>query len=183
MNNSFWRETLLALLISAATAIVFEFTRPMLGGATALRLGLLAAATAYVAVLLGSARGRSGRLVAAAAWMALAGALLLFNPALGAWLILPAGFIWLLRSLFNYNRMLPALADAGLTGLALISAVVAAGHSHSLFLSLWCFFLVQALHGFLPKSIAKPHRDRSSDPFDAAARQAEAALRQLSVRH
>ncbi len=181
--SSFWRETVLALLISAATAIIFEFTRPMLGGATALRLGLLAAATAYLAVLLGTASGRSGRLLAAAAWMALAGALLLFNPSLGAWLILPAGFIWLLRSLFSYRRMLPALADAGLTGLALISAVVAAGHSHSLFLSLWCYFLVQALHGFLSKASAAPRHDRSIDPFDAAARQAEAALRRLSVRH
>lgn len=178
----FWREAAYALLISAAAAIAFEFCRPLLGSALTLRLTLLGAATVYLAILLAQSPRRSGRLLAACSWLVLCAALLVFNPSLSAWLLLPTVCIWLLRSLLSYRSPIPALVDASLGAFALAAAVVSAGHSQSLFLSLWCYFLVQALHVFVPGT-ATPRQDQITDPFDAAARHAEAALRRLSVRH
>jgi len=48
------------------------------------------------------------------------------------------------------------------------------------FLALWCFGLVQALHALLPAAAtAPPGAGADEDRFDAAQRQAEAALRRL----
>lgn len=181
MNGRFWSEVAIAGLLSAAAAILYPMLRWPFGSADALRLALLLAASGYVIARVLLARGRSGRLLASAAWLALAGALLVFNPTLLAWLLLPTLYLWLLRALLCHGRPLSALVDAGLSALALGGALLAATHTHSLFLALWCYFLVQGLHVLLPQ--ATPEPGPSIDPFEAATRQAEAALRRLSAGH
>lgn len=181
MNGRFWREVAIALLLSAAAAILYPWLRWLLGGADALRLALLVAATGYVICRVLLASGRSGRLLASAAWLVLATALLVFNPGLAAWLLLPTLYLWLLRALLCHGRPMPALADAALTALALGGALLAAAHTHSLFLALWSYFLVQGLHVLLPQTTPTP--SAAIDPFAAATRQAEAALRRLSAGH
>ena len=57
--------------------------------------------------------------------------------------------------------------------------------SGSLFLSIWSFFLVQALFVAIPTRLRQKAGDRgpardSEDPFQRAHRAAEAALRKLS---
>jgi hypothetical protein len=138
-----------------------------------------------VLALLAHGPRHSGHVVAALAWLTLAGLLLIFNPPLTLWLLLPTGFIWLLRSLRRYDSLIPAGGDALLSGFALAAAIATAQHTHSLFLSLWSYFLVQALAAFIPvRNVATPAasgRTRDTD-FDSSYRNAETALRRLSLR-
>jgi hypothetical protein len=82
------------------------------------------------------------------------------------------------------------MLDAGLSGLALAAAVWAAISTGSLFLALWCFFLVQALFVAIPNRMSAPrnHGRRAQksasavdDDFERAYRNAEAAVRRLAT--
>ena len=89
----------------------------------------------------------------------------------------------MIRSLYFHGSIVAALADLGIGALALAFAIWAAKSSGSVFLSIWCFFLVQALFVALPADIgAKAQRDDGSDqPFKRAERSATAAIRRLAA--
>ncbi len=73
----------------------------VLGSALALRLVVLGSASIYVLALLAHGPRHSGRVVAALAWMGLAGLLLVFNPPLLCGCCCRPASFWLLRSLRN----------------------------------------------------------------------------------
>lgn len=181
---SFWPAVALALAISVLGWVLHTVIGSVLGIGWSLRIVVLAAAMLQVLTLLATTPQRSGRVVAAAAWLALSGALVLLDPALPLWLIAQTGFIWLLRSLQRYDSLLTAAADALLSGFALSAAIATAMHTRSLFLSLWSYFLVQALAAFLPRRLpaSAPHTAAGGNDFEASFRTAEAALRRLSLR-
>lgn len=181
---SFWRGVLLAFVISVVCTVLHTVLAEVLGSASSLRLVVLGSASIYVLALLAHGPRHSGRVVAALAWMGLAGLLLVFNPPLTLWLLLQTGFIWLLRSMQRYDNLIATLVDALLSGFALAAALATAQHTHSLLLSLWCYFLVQALVAFVPirpTRVAQVSCDRQTD-FDTSYRNAETALRNLSLR-
>jgi hypothetical protein len=180
-TTSFWREVGLGLLLSAIGAIVFAASSPLLGTATSLHAVLLLLSASYLALLLHGLNARAGRLLCAATWLGMAVLLVVFAPPLWMWIALCLGLVWLLRSLYRYPRLVGAALDALLTAFALAAAVATAQHSHSLFLSLWSLFLLQALFVFIP---AAAHSVQASGDgaFDRAFANAEAALRRLAVR-
>jgi hypothetical protein len=95
------------------------------------------------------------------------------------------GIIWLIRSLNFYASALPALADLGLNGLGLAASIWAVTRTGSVFLGIWCFFLVQALFVVIPKSVRRtpgPTRigHMHEDRFQHAYHVAETAARKLS---
>ena len=181
---TFWPGVALALAISAAGWMLHAVCASLIGSALSLRLVVLIAAMLQVLALLATHPGRSGRIVAGAAWTLLSLLLVALAPPLTVWLVAQTGFIWLLRSLQRYDSLLPAGADALLSGFALAAAIATAMHTRSLFLSLWCYFLVQALAAFLPRRLGANPIAPAIDPddFEAAFRTAEAALRRLSLR-
>jgi hypothetical protein len=143
-----------AVLGFFASALVATLT-PFLGLGAVLRLVIPALGLAYVLYLF----SRSTELIHVAA-------------------------IWLLRSLYFYSGVLPALMDLGISTLSVSAAVWAITRSGSMFLATWCFFLVQALFVAIPpriKRVNKYRRDTAaeSQPFETARRQADQALRQL----
>jgi hypothetical protein len=92
--------------------------------------------------------------------------------------------VWLVRSLYFYSGVMPALMDLGLNALSISAAVWAISRSGSVFLATWCFFLVQALFVAIPPTMQakkKPERNTAAnrENFNRARRQADAALRQL----
>jgi hypothetical protein len=96
------------------------------------------------------------------------------------------GLIWLIRSLYFYSSLISALADFGLVLFGVASAIWAVLQTGSLSLSVWCFFLVQALFVAIPnawKRSSKPGivSKSTQDPFQSAHRTAEAALTKLST--
>lgn len=180
--NRFGPALLLALALALIGAVAHLSLAPWIGGAYSLRCALLLVGTLYWLALLASAPRRSGRLLALAAWCALCLALALLWPPLWLWLFAATGSFWLLRSLQRYQSLLQAAADAAVGAFALGFAVVAAQHTHSLFLALWCYFLGQALVAFVPRKPAPTGQHAEANDFDASYRSAEAALRRLSVR-
>jgi len=118
----------------------------------------------------------------------LAGAAWFIAPPLMLYLLVHLGAIWLVRSLYFYSSVLSALADLALNGLGLAAAIWAVTRTDSVFLGIWCFFLVQALFVNIPDSMRRKAGTRESanartDRFQHAHCVAEAAVRKLSSIH
>ena len=178
----FWRGTLAALVLSTAGALAFKIFAPLTGSGLGLKLVALGLSAAYLLWLLARHEARVGRVASVAAWSLAAALLLAVDPALWTWLLVQAGLIWLLRCLYAHDSLRAALLDAGLNGLALAAAIATAAHTRSLFLSLWCFFLLQALYVLIPGAAVRPGTADDRDPFEHAERAAESALRRLATR-
>ena len=181
----FMEGVALALGVSVLASVLFTVLGPVFGSAAVLRLLIATSSLVYVIYLLSRSRERVGRVTTLAAWVVAALALWWLEPPLLLYVLGHAGFIWLVRSLYFHAGVLSALADLGLNGLALVAAVWATLQAGSLFLSLWCFFLVQALFTGIPKRIGRTPPNRRPDPddedrFQHAHRVAEGALRKLT---
>ncbi len=181
---TFFEGVAVAVAASVFGAALFGALATVFAGGAVLRVLIAGIGLAYVLYLLTRSRERVGRVTVLTAWLALAGATWFVAPPLPLYVVAHVGMIWLIRSLYFYASALSALADLGLTGVSLAAAVWAGIYSHSLFLSIWCFFLVQALFVGIPASWRR-NRNRASDPndedrFECAHRVAEVALRRLS---
>ena len=186
---SFWREVGVALALSIVGAIAYRGAAFFIGSATALHLVIAALGIAYAVLLLRGVQARAGRMIAVVAWLLLDVTLFIFDPALMLWLLAQAFAIWLLRCWCCYGSLVAALADGALGLFAVTAAMVGAAYSHSLFLALWSFFLVQALFVLIPDTlrpriaaaIAFDQSCHDEDRFDQAHRSAEAAVRRLTA--
>lgn len=185
---SFWRQVGFGLLLSVIGGVVFTALRPLMGTELVLRGLIIGLGAAYLALLLHDLRARIGVVVTLACWVVVTGLLLAFNPTLWVWLLVQVLLIWLLRCLYRYDSLAAASADAALSGFALAMALVTADYTHSLFLTLWSYFLVQAIYVFIPRgragdaSFALEPEPEPDDAFGQAYRTAEDALRRLSIR-
>jgi hypothetical protein len=169
----------LALLGSALILVL----SPFLGLATVIRLATPFLALAYLLYLLRAARARTGRVVTLSAWGIMSLAAWWFAPSLPFYLLLHAGAIWLIRSLYVYSGLFPALIDLALTAGSVLAFSWAFMRTGSVFLATWCFFLAQALWAYIPLKVQGRNSTTPQIPdnsrFDRARRHADAALRQL----
>ncbi|MDX2456410.1 MAG: hypothetical protein QNL87_02790 [Gammaproteobacteria bacterium] len=177
-----------ALAISLAGGVFYTVMDAVFPGVPVLRLLIAGIGLIYVVYLLNRSPDRVGRVTAVAAWLLVAGALWFTQPPLLLYLCVHLGTLWLIRSLYFYSSALSALADLGLNGLGLAAAIWAVTRTGSIFLGIWCFFLVQALFVVIPKRInRRPGTARAghenADRFQHAYRVAEAAVRKLSSNH
>lgn len=176
----------LALLFAFVGAAVFAALAPFIAPGFVLRVIVAGLGLAYVIYLLGASRQHVGRIAAFVLWLTVAAITWYMALPLPLYLLTHAGLIWLVRTLYFHNSSVPALMDAGLSSLALAAAVWAATSTGSVFIALWCFFLVQALFVAIPARIKGPQtvteRDTADDRFERSHRMAEAALRRLSMR-
>jgi hypothetical protein len=177
-----------ALAASLAGSMLYTAMDAVFPGAPVLRLLIAGISLAYVVYLLGRSPERVGRITAAAAWLLVAGVLWFTQPPLLLYVFAHMGTLWIIRSLYFYSSTLSALADLGLNGLSLAAAIWALTRTGSVFLGIWCFFLMQALFVFIPKNVGrKPGAVQAShgceDRFQHAYHSAEAAVRKLSSSH
>ena len=165
-----------------ASAVVATLT-PFVGLGTVIRLVIPALGLAYLLYLFSRSKEKLGRVITLTCWGALAAATWWFAPPLPLYLLIHVGAIWLVRSLYFYSGLVPALADLGISALSVSATVWAISRSGSVFLATWCFFLVQALFVAIPPKLKsrKADDDKPVDNqrFDHARRQADQALRQL----
>lgn len=182
----FWRQVGLGLLLSVVGGVLYTALRPFLGSELVLRGLLVGLGTGYLGWLMHALRARIGVVVTLASWLLITAVLFAFNPSLWVWLLVQALLIWLLRCLYRYDSLASAIADAALSGFALTTALATASYTHSLFLTLWSWFLIQALFVFIPASRTTTASAASAtepdDAFGQAHRTAEAALRRLALR-
>ena len=167
---------------SAAVATLM----PFLGFDGVFRLIIPALGLAYLSYLMSRSRHRVGRITTLSLWAVLAVTTWWATPPLTLYLLIHVAAIWLVRSLYFYSGVLPALMDLGLNALSVSASVWAITRSGSVFLAIWTFFLVQALFVAIPprvKGKTKPACDTAaeSETFRQARRQADAALRQLFI--
>jgi len=179
---SLGRGLLAALVLSACGAALLAVLTPFVGSAAALRAVVAALGLAYVLYAIGSSGERVGRITTVACWVVGAAAASLLGLPLTGYVLVHLGLVWLVRSLYYYQGVLPALADLGMTLLGAAFAVWAGLRSESAWLVLWCFFLVQAFHVLIPPSLhaRAAAQDAPDDAFARAHRAAEAAVRRLS---
>ena len=157
----------------------------VLAGDIALRLVVAGLGLVYVIYLMRRSRERTGRITTLAAWTVAAAGTWILAPPLPLYVVIHAGLVWLIRSLYHHSSVLSALTDLGLTGLGLAAALWAGLETGSVFAAIWCFFLVQALFTAIPRCWRRPARGPDpaaveEDRFERAHRAAEAALRKLS---
>lgn len=175
-----------AFVLSACGGALLAALSPWLGSGTALRAVIALLGFAYTLYVIGRSGERVGRISTVACWIAVASGAWLIGLPLVGYVLLHVGLVWLVRALYHYSGLLPALADLGLSVLGAAFAVWAAQRSGSGWLALWCFFLVQAFHVLIPATLGgrgTPASEPTDDPFARAHRAAEAAVRRLSSTH
>ena len=177
-----------AFMLAAAGAAVFAALTAVLTSDVAIRATSTLLAGAYVLYLLSRSEERTGRIVTIVVWLSGAVATSVFAASLPLFFVCHVVAIWLVRTLYFHGSLTTALLDLGVAGLALAAAIWAARTSGSLFLAIWCFFLVQALFVVIPEGTnARAQSDGGFDdqPFKRAHRSAGAALRRLadSINH
>jgi hypothetical protein len=178
---SFTHAIGVAVVLSLSGAAVLAALGPFFGSGALLRGVIAALGLAYVLYLVGRSGERVGRVTTVACWALGAGAAWAAGLPLVTFVLVHVGLVWLVRSLYYYSGVLPAAIDFGLSLLGTAFAVWAAQRTGSLGLALWCFFLVQAFHLFIPESVRpRSTRSEADDAFARAHRAAESAVRRLS---
>jgi hypothetical protein len=176
----------IALLASLLGEVMFVALAPLLGSVTALHLVIAGASFSYLLYLLRCSGVRLGRVTTLLGWLSITVATAWMGPPLILYVLVHVAMIWLVRSLYFYSSLLPALADLGLNLVAVAAVVWATAQSGSLLLALWCFFLLQALFVFIPRNGNRPSSApagvvREEERFEQARAAAQAALRKLSA--
>ena len=172
-----------AVLGFFASAIVATLT-PFVGLGAVVRLMIPLLGLAYLLYLLNRSSERLGRVTTLTLWTAMSAVAWWVAPPLPLYLMIHVGAVWLIRSMYFYSGVMPALMDLGLNALSVSAAVWAITRSGSVFLATWCFFLVQALFVAIPPAVQRKAKLEQNTPadsknFERARRQADAALRQL----
>jgi len=177
---TFFHGAAVALAIAAAGAAMFSALAPLLGTGTVLRLAVPMMGLTYLVCLFQRSGEFTGRVTTVALWLAVSGVTWFLAPSVAVYVLIHAGMLWLVRSLYFHSSTFPALLDLGLTALGVCAAAWAVTRSDSLFLAIWCFFLVQATFVAIPERPgSKGAAEIDDDRFERARRRADAALRQL----
>ncbi|EIC29746.1 hypothetical protein Metal_1981 [Methylomicrobium album BG8] len=185
MNKpTFWEGVVVALFAGIAGAGGFYAFAALCSGAVAIRIVIGGLTFVYTLYLLGRSPERVGRATALLAGGLLSAAVWLFYPPLFLFLLAHALYIWLIRALYFHSRLFSSLADLGLCLFGIASAFWAFDRTGSLFMTVWCFFLIQALFGVLsggnPQAADAAFPADGEADFNRAYRAAEATVRKLS---
>jgi hypothetical protein len=181
---SFGRALGAAFVLSLCGAAALAALAPLTGAGTALRAVIALLGLAYTVYVMAMSGERVGRITTVALWTAAASFAWFLGLPLVAYALVHVALVWLVRSLFCYSGVLPALAVLGLSLLGAAFAVWAAQRSGGAWLAFWCFFLVQAFHVLIPPAQgarANGDADAADDAFARAQRAADAAVRRLSA--
>jgi hypothetical protein len=177
-----------ALVASIGGGVLYSVLSTLFVSEFLLRLLIAVTGLLYVLYLLRRSGEKVGRIASLTLWIVSAFIIWLIGLSLPLYLMVHLGLVWLIRSLYYYASMISAIADLGLVIFGIAAALWAVLQTGSLFLSVWCFFLVQALFVFIPGSWKRSRLPGSAVHseeacFQNAYRTAQAALTRLSARH
>jgi len=181
---SFFQGVIVAAVLGFFASAVVATLTPFVGLGAVIRIVIPALGLAYLLYLFSRSEERVGRVTTLSLWIGLTAVTWWLAPPLPLYMLIHVGAVWLVRSLYFYAGVLPALMDLGLNTLSISATVWAISRSGSVFLATWCFFLVQALFVAIPPSVKSGRKARQDTPiqnetFEHARRQADGALRQL----
>lgn len=188
---AFSEGILVAIAISLAVTVLFTVLSSLFPTRWLLQALIAGVSFSYVCYLLIRSQEKVGRLTVIVLWGVISVATWLFAPSTIIALFVHVGMIWLVRALYYYTSLLVALVDLGLSLFAMAAAIWTLSYTSSLFLCVWCFFLIQALFVVLPidltSSVTKPKHDATmqsssnDDVFEQAYVSARSALRQITT--
>ncbi|MFW2440401.1 MAG: hypothetical protein ACN4GR_13645 [Arenicellales bacterium] len=183
---SFIEGAIFALAVSTVGSVLLPVLSWTLPTATVLRLLIAGIGFSYVIYLLSRNDERIGRVTTIVVWSVAAMAVWIFAPSIVLYALLHLALVWLVRSMYFYSSALSALLDLGLSGFSLATTLWVASWTGSFFMTLWSFFLMQALFVAIPSSwksgSARVNRpDDSNDRFEHAYHAAQSAVRKLSI--
>jgi len=181
---TFFHGVVVAAVLAFAASVLIAALTPFVGVGSIVRLVIPAVSLAYVMYLLRSSTERVGRITTLSLWSALAIATWWIGPPLPFYVLVHVCAVWLVRSLYFYSGIFPALMDLGLSAMSVSAFIWAISRTGSVFLAAWSFFLVQALFVAIPASMSRQKKATGAavtdnEPFDRARRQADQALQQI----
>ncbi|RLU00658.1 hypothetical protein [Ketobacter sp.] len=176
-----------ALLMSGLGCGLFYLAATWLLSWMALLAVLVVLAGCYLVWLLYCHGSRRGIAWVVLSWSAVTLLLLLLGGGALAAALAFTMVVWLTRSGLRYSqgpyRVVKALLDGGTSLAALMLSLWVAQQTHSLALTLWTYFFIQALLFLVPAAGSPGHGAQAVNRFDLARGNAELALRQLQSRH
>jgi hypothetical protein len=189
-KTSLMQGMLIALILSVVSI-------PLMLGLTVLGLGManqvLTAILAgvYLAYMLVQSTSRVGRATLGVMSVAVLVGACFWGASTWLVMLLAVGLIWLVRSLLNYASLVPVIMDGLLCVVSVGCAVGALIVTGNVFLTVWSFFLPQALCVFIPRRLkrsgrwcasmrAKAKQEANAGKFAQAHRAAEEAIRCLA---
>jgi hypothetical protein len=181
----FFEGVKVALGGSIAGGLLFSVLASLFASGFVLRGMIAALGLLYLLYLLKRSEEPVGRITTLAVWLLVTLVIWLLGLSLPSYLLAHLGLVWLVRSLYYHDSLIAAFADLGLVLFGLAAAIWAWLATGSLWVSLWCFFLIQALFVMIPARIRARNRapTADTDPFQRAYRTAETAVVRLSRTH
>lgn len=179
-RNAFSVQIAVALGLSAVGALMVSVLGLWLGTSLALLCAVIVLAGCYLVWLYVGQSRRGGLSLVMLAWLLIACLALAISLSVALVLVAFTGMIWLARSSLRYRKPWLAACDALLSVLSVGACIWVALSTHSLFLSCWSFFLIQALTFFIPEDDRNYTKNTTtSDRFSSARCNAEAALKRM----
>jgi hypothetical protein len=184
---SFWHGVVFALAAGVTGSISFYALSFLLSEDGVIRCLISTLTLAYLLYLLSKSKERTGRITVLFTWCLLCATLWFFGLPISLFFIVHALAIWLVRALYFHTGLFSTLADLGLNAFSIAAAIWACHHSGSVFLSIWCFFLAQALFVAIPAVADKSSKSGQTGnavnetEFKRAYQAAETAARKLST--
>jgi hypothetical protein len=180
---------LVALVLSLSLSPLIVLVQLSIGSLLVWKTGVMAMAYTYICYLLARSGRRSGRVTLGLLALTVLLAGLVCNLRFMTMLLLCVTLIWGMRS-FAYSRSLvSAVLQGGVCILGCGAALMVYGHSGSLALATWSFFLVQATFVLIPAQfMRRPATPLGAtlggapDGFGRAYHAAEQALERLTTR-
>jgi hypothetical protein len=176
---------IVAMVISLGAAAASLVLGGFIAYSSLFKLVLCTATLGYLVYLLKRGKAKTGRVVVIASWAVISLGCWFLEVPLFAQVLIQAGIIWLVRSLYFHGSIFAAALDFGLISAGLAASAWAMVNTGSLAGALWSFFLVQALFCWIPGlASAQPgdssrhQHDQSS--FQSAHRVALDAVRKLT---
>ena len=173
---------LIASVLLSTGVTLFESILPL---SLLARVLISMAGLGYLLYLFSRCHQKVGRMSALSVYAAMVMVSWLLMPPLPWVVIVHLVLIWLIRSLYFYSSVLSALLDLGLMAVSLLCAMGAYLYSGSLFLGLWCLFLIQAMFSWIPPNwrtpSKRPQPGVENERFDIAYLTAQRAVRKLAI--
>ena len=180
---SFYEGVTVAVISSFVGSVLYFSLSSLFADSFLIRLLISTIGFAYVIYLLSRSQERVGKLIIIVLWPLLSIYLWVIWPPITLFVLMHLTAVWLIRSLYFYSSVLSALADLALNLFSVAVAVWAAHHTGSIFLSIWCFFLIQALFVVIPDNLqsrSEKKQAETEDRFHQAYKTAQSAAQKLS---
>ena len=167
-----------AFALSLMATLIYRGCAVLLGTSVSLATLFVLLLSLYALYLLKRSNRSAGKPTAVIAFISFA---LLLNSfslplAIVAGVLMPA--VWVLRCFFYRQGVIDSVLDLGLSAAALIAAIAAATATQSIFITVWTFFIVQALHVSIPL-LGEGRPTNPAQQFECAYTSAETAIRQF----